>query len=187
MKHKTLRKPTQDSGFKNQERGFTIVEVLITSLIFSIIGMSVSAIFVQIVSLQRRTLATQKIQDNSLFVLEVMSRDIRVSRIANQESPNCDLTTLTITHPSKGAVVYRVNNGSVEKNENGGAFLAVSTPSVNFARMNFCVKGSLANDKQTPRVAILTTVENRTGKEIIQINLQTSVSSRDVIDEFSYP
>ncbi len=172
---------------KNSQSGFTIVEVLVASLIFSIIAMSVSAIFVQLIGLQRRALATQKIQDNALFVLEMMSRDIRVSRIINQESPNCDLTTLALTHPSKGAVIYRVNNGSVEKSEGGGAYLAISTPSVNFARMNFCVKGSLANDNKTPRVAILTTVENRTGKEILQINLQTSVSSRDVLDEFSYP
>ncbi len=172
---------------KNSQKGFTIVEVLVTSLIFSMIGISVSTIFVQIVSLQRRALAIQKIQDNSLFALEMMSRDIRVSKIVNQESPNCSLTTLTITHPSKGTIIYRANNGSVEKSENGGAFLAVSTPSVNFSRMNFCVKGSAVNDNQTPRVAILTTVENRTGKEIIKINLQTSVSSRDVLDEFSFP
>lgn len=174
-------------AIKNSQKGFTVVEVLVTSLIFSIIAMSVSAIFVQLIGLQRRALATQKIQDNSLFVLEMMSRDIRVSKIANQESPNCDRTTLTITHPIKGSIIYRVNNGSVEKSENGGAYLAVSTPSVNFSRMNFCVKGSAANDNQTPRVAILTTVENKTGKEILQINLQTSVSSRDVLDEFSNP
>ena len=174
-------------NIKKSQAGFTIVEVLVTSLIFSIIGMSVSAIFVQIVGLQRRALVTQKIQDNALFVLEMMSRDIRVSKIADQESPNCDLATLTITHPSKGTVIYRANNGSVEKSESGGAFLAVSTPSVNFSRMNFCVKGSLTDDNKTPRVAILTTVENRTGREIIKINLQTSVSSRDVLDEFSFP
>lgn len=172
---------------KNSQSGFTIVEVLVTALVFSMIGISISTIFVQVVNLQRRALATQKIQDNSLFALEVMSRDIRVSRIANQESANCSLTTLTMTHPIKGVVIYRLNNGSIEKSENGGVYVAMSTPSVSFSRMNFCVQGSLANDNKPPRVAILTTVENRTGREIVQISLQTSVSSRDVLDEFSYP
>ncbi|MBI2062172.1 MAG: prepilin-type N-terminal cleavage/methylation domain-containing protein [Candidatus Yanofskybacteria bacterium] len=169
------------------KNGFTIVEVLVSSLVFSIIAMSISAIFVQIIGLQRRTLANQKIQNDSLFVLEMMSRDIRVSRIASQESPNCDLTTLTITHPTKNTIIYRVTNGYVEKSENGGSFLTISSQDVNFTRMNFCVKGSGINDNQTPRVAILTTVENRTGQEILKINLQTSVSSRDVLDEFQYP
>lgn len=172
---------------KTHEKGFTIVEVLVSSLIFSIIAMSVSAIFVQLIGLQRRVLANQKIQNDSLFVIEMMSRDIRVSRIADQESPNCDLAILTITHPSKGTVIYRVSNGYIEKSENGGSFITISNQNINFSRMNFCVKGSGVNDNQTPRVAILTTVENRTGREILKINLQTSVSSRDVLDEFQYP
>ncbi len=171
----------------NSERGFTIVEVLVSSLIFSIIAISVSGIFVQIIGLERRGFAAQKIQNNALFILEMMSRDIRVSRIANQEAPNCDLATITMTHPSKGAVIYRVTSGTVEKSENGGAYAAISTSDVNFTRMNFCVVGSGVNDRQTPRVAILTSVQNRTGKEILQINLQTTVSSRDVSDEFQFP
>ena len=171
----------------NFEKGFTIVEVLVSSLIFSIIAISVSGIFVQVIGLERRGFAAQKIQDNSLFVLEMMARDIRVSRIANQESPGCSLAVLTMTHPSKGIVIYRVNGGIIEKTEGGGPWAALSTSDVNFTRMNFCVVGSGTNDNQTPRVAILTSVQNRTGKEILQINLQTTVSSRDVSDEFQAP
>ncbi len=171
----------------NSERGFSLVEVLVSSLIFSIIAISVSGIFVQVIGLERRGFAAQKIQDNALFVLEMMSRDMRVSRIANQESPGCSLTTITMNHPQKGVVVYRVTSGAVEKSENGGAYAAISTSDVNFTRMNFCVVGSGIGDHQTPRVAILTSIQNRIGKEILQINLQTTVSSRDVSDEFQAP
>ena len=94
---------------EKKETGFTIVEVLVTSLIFSIIALSISAIFVQIISLQRRAIAVQKIQDNSLLSLEEMSRDIRVSRISDQESPNCTSTSITLAHPVKGTLMYRVN------------------------------------------------------------------------------
>lgn len=171
----------------NFEKGFTIVEVLVSSLVFSIIAVSVSGIFVEIIHLERRGFAAQKIQNNALFVLEMMSRDIRVSRIANQESPGCTLTTIIMTHPQKGAIVYRVTNGTVEKSENGEAYTAISTSDVNFTGMNFCVVGSLINDRKTPRVAILTSIQNRTGKETLQVNLQTTVSSRDVSDEFQNP
>ena len=175
-------------NFKNKKQsGFTIVEVLVTSLIFSIIAITISAIFVQIINLQRRGISIQKIQTNSLFVLEMMSRDIRVSKIANQESPNCSLTTITITHPSKDVIVYRATNGFIEKSESGGAFVAISGSDVNFSRMNFCVTGSGTNDNQTPRVAIITTAENKTGKEILKINFQTTVSSRDLFDELQSP
>ena len=170
-----------------KQSGFTLVEVLVSSVIFSIIAVAVSSIFVQTLNLQRRGAAAQKIQDNALFVLESMSRDIRVSAITDQESPSCAATTLTITHPTKGAVIYRLNGDVVEKSEGGSSYVAISGSDVSFTRFNFCVTGSLQNDNKTPRVAILSTVQNKSGREILEVNLQTTVSSRDEIDEFQFP
>ncbi len=169
------------------EAGFTIVEVLVTSLIFSIIAMTVSAIFIQIINIERRGLIVQKIQDNALLVLEEMSRDMRVSRISNQESSNCAATAITLIHPLKGTVAYRVSGGIVQRSVNGGSYDDISGSNVNFARMNFCILGSLANDNQSPRVSTVTSVQNRTGREILEINLQTTTTSRNFIDEFSFP
>ena len=169
------------------ENGFTVVEVLVTSLIFSIMAMAVSAIFIQIINLERRAFAIQKIQDNALLVLEEVSRDMRVSRISNQESSNCTATTITLIHPLKGTVIYQVSAGTVQRSVNGGNLIDVSGSDVNFTRMNFCILGSLANDNKSPRVSIVTSVQNRTGKEIMQIDLQTTTTSRDLIDEFSFP
>ena len=172
---------------RKKEVGFTVVEVLVTSLIFSIIAMAVSAIFVETLSLQRRLSASQKIQDNAIFVLESMSRDIRVSAISNQESPGCTANTLTVIHPVKGDVVFRMTNGVIEKSQAGGPFVAISGSDVKFSRFNFCITGSLQNDNKTPRATILTTVENVSGREVLEVNLQTTVSSRDEINEFSFP
>jgi len=168
-----------------KEGGFTIIEVLITSLVFSVIAIAISSIFIETLSLQRRASASQKIQDNAIFVLESMSRDIRVSSIFNQESSNCLANTLSITHPVKGSIVFRLNGGVIEKQTGSGeAFVAISGSDVKFSRFNFCITGSLSTDNKTPRVAILTTVENVSGREILEVNLQTTVSSRDVASEF---
>lgn len=169
------------------ESGFTIVEVLTTSLIFSIIGLSISAIFIQTINLERRGFAVQKIQDNALLVLEEMSRDIRVSRILNQDSSDCSANSLTLTHPLKGTVVYQTSNGIVQRRVGGESYVDVSASNINFARMNFCILGSLANDNQSPLISIITSVQNRTGKDIVQINLQTTVISRNFADEFQSP
>ena len=171
----------------NKQSGFTIVEVLVTSLIFSIIAMTVSAIFIQIINIEKRGLAVQKIQDNALLVLEEMSRDMRVSRVADQEAPGCTATAITLIHPLKGTVVYQTSGGIVQRSVNGGSYVDVSGSNVNFTRMNFCFLGSLANDNQSPRVTIVTSIQNRTGKEIMQIDLQTTVTSRDVFSEFQNP
>lgn len=169
---------------KSSEKGFTIVEVLVTSLIFSIIALAVSAIFVQIINIERRGFAVQKIQDNAIITLEEMSRDIRVSEISNQDSVNCSATTITLLHPSKGTVVYRVNDGTVQRSVGGGNYTDISSSNVNFIKMNFCILGSLINDNQSPRVAIVTSIQNQTGKEILQIDIQTTTTSRNVPDEF---
>lgn len=174
-------------NIKKTQAGFTIVEVLVTSLIFSIIAITVSAIFIQIINIERRGFAIQKIQDNALLVLEEMSRDIRVSRIPNQESSNCTATSIALVHPIKGAVDYQVSSGIVQRRVSGGSYIDVSGSNVNFTRMNFCILGSLTNDNQSPRITIVTSVQNRTGKEILQINLQTTTTSRNFVDEFSYP
>ena len=166
------------------ENGFTVVEVLVTSLIFSMVAITVSAIFIQIINLERRGFTVQKIQDNALLVMEEMSRDIRVSRISNQDSANCSAATITLVHPLNGTVVYQTNNGTIQRSVNGGSFVDVSGSNVNFTRMNFCILGSLANDNQSPRITIITSVQNRTGKEILQIDLQTTITSRSVLDEF---
>lgn len=176
----------QNNPRRKKEGGFTLVEVLVTSLIFSIIALAVSSVLVQALNLQRRGTAAQKIQDNALFVFENMSRDIRVSAVSNQNS-NCSASSLTINHPSKGVIDFRLNAGVIEKREAGGSFYAISGSDVSFSRFNFCVTGSVQNDNKTPRVAILATVQNATGREILKINIQTTVSSRDEIDEFSFP
>lgn len=172
--------------FKSKEAGFTIVEVLVTSVVFSIIALTVSAIFVQALNLQRRGAASQKIQNNALLVLESMSRDIRVSSISDQESPSCTATTITLDHPVKGIVAYRLNNGVVEKNESGSGYVPISGTNVNFSRLNYCIVGSLQDDNKTPKVTIISTIESIGGREVIKINIQTTVSSRDTINEFQF-
>lgn len=165
--------------------GFTIIEVLVATFLFSIITIEVSAIFVQVVNLERRGFAIQKIQENALFALELMAREIRVSQITTVDN-NCTASSLDIVHPVNGNVSYVLNNGVIQRIADGVTTNLTSSDVV-FVRLNFCVKGAPSNDNQTPRVAILTSIQNKTGKEIFQFDLQTTVSSRDVRSEFQNP
>lgn len=168
---------------KEPEKGFTIVEVLVASFVFSIIAIGISSIFIGILQNERRAFAAQKIEENAMFVLEMMARDIRVSKIENQEDLNCGLTVLTIAHPVKGTVVYDLNAGIVRKTE-GGTTVDISSSAINFTRMNFCVRGSGVTDQKQTVVTIISSIQNRTGKETIKFDVQTSVSSRSVETEF---
>lgn len=166
-----------------KEGGFTIVEVLVSTFVFSIIAITVSGLFVQILALERKSFAAQKIQENGLFIMELMSREIRVSQIQNQDSSNCTATSLTIIHPVNGTVIYALNGGALQRTA-GGVTTDLSSSTVAFSRLNFCITGSNPTDGQQARVAILASIQNKTGREILTASLETTVSSRDVQTEF---
>ena len=167
----------------NSQEGFTIVEVIISAFVFSIIVTVTSGLFVQILALERRAFASQKIQENGLFIMELMSREIRVSQIQNQDSLNCTATTLTIIHPVNGTVTYSLTNGVLQRIA-GGVTTDLSSSTVAFSRLNFCIMGSGPTDDQQARVAILASIQNKTGREILTTSFETTVSSRDVQTEF---
>ncbi|MEK9158293.1 MAG: prepilin-type N-terminal cleavage/methylation domain-containing protein [Patescibacteria group bacterium] len=162
--------------------GFTIVEVLVTTFVFSVIATVTAGLFIQVLAVERRAFAAQKIQENGLFINELMSREIRVSQIQDQESPSCSLTSLTIIHPVNGAVTYSLANGVLQRTADG-VTTDLSSSSVAFSRLNFCVIGSGPADLQQSRVTIVASIQNKTGREILTTNLETTVSSRDVDTE----
>lgn len=177
---------------KKNQQGFTIVEVLVSTFVFSIIMVGVGAIFVQILILQRRGSGAQKVQENMLFTLELMAREIRVSKIENQDSPNCDRTMLTILHPVNGTVTYTLANGAITRSVGLGAPPGPMTSTeVDIQRLNFCVMGTTVTggvgDRKQARVATILQVKSKTNRaeDSVTFDIQTSVVSRDNVTEFT--
>ena len=161
--------------------GFGIVELIVATFVFSIMSVIVATNFVDVLNLQRRGFAAQVIQEESLFAFEMMTREIRVSQIQSPDDPNCNTTSLTIGHPINGSTVYSVSGGVINKTA-GGNTVPITSTKVNFSRFNFCIRGAGVDDKQ-PRVTIISSVRP-VGGENLQFDIQTSVSSRDVREEF---
>jgi len=162
------------------QRGFGIVELIVTTFVFSIMSIIVATNFVDILELQRRGFAAQIIQEESLFAAEMMTREIRVSQIQGPDNPSCVLTSLSIDHPVNGPTVYSVSGGVIRKTVGGNTF-PITSSKVNFSRLNFCIMGSGIDDEQ-PRVTIIASVLPTSG-EALQFDIQTSVSSRDLREE----
>lgn len=167
-------------SIKNDQRGFTIVELLVTILVFSIMLIIVATGFVDMLKLQRRGFDAQAIQENTLFALEMMTREIRVSQIQSPDDLGCNLTSLIILHPINGLTVYSVSGGVISKTVGGNIF-SITSSKVKFSRLNFCVMGA-GIDNEQPRVAIIASVQPTDGEDI-QFDIQTSVSSRDLREE----
>ncbi len=63
----------------NIEKGFTLIEMLMTVFIFSIVFGSASALFVSAVRNQSRALASQQLLSETSFIMEYMGRAMRMA------------------------------------------------------------------------------------------------------------
>ena len=61
------------------DKGFTLIELLISVVIFSIIIAIVSGVFISTLKVQQRVLATQQLLDQTGYLMEYMSRSIRMA------------------------------------------------------------------------------------------------------------
>lgn len=175
----------------SKQKGFTLIELMISIFVFSIIALVVGGLFVQILGLERRSFAAQNIQENGLYAMELMSREIRVSQVQSfdqtpaGDSTDCSLTSLTIRHPVNGIVTYKLDalRGVLTRTTSEGTADLTSTD-VTFSRLNFCLLGSSPNDQKQVRVGIIMSLQSGAGNNLQTANLETTVSSRDVQTEF---
>ena len=168
--------------FKADNRGFTIVEIVVTIFIFSIMVVLVTSIFARAIALERRIVAAQRVQENATFLMESMAKEIRVSAIVNQDATTCTATTLTLNHPVYGTIIYSLDiSGNIQRQATLTEI--VSSSDVQFTRMRFCIFGSSPIDQMTPRVTIIFSLKNRVGSANIVADLQTTVVSRDITSE----
>jgi len=174
----------------SKSEGFTLIEVTVTILVFSIIAILISSIFVRAIELERRTVLAQRLQENATLVLESMAKELRVSGITGPDSANCTATTLTMSHPtacneSPCNVTYSLNAGNIQRQATFTSI--VNSSEVEFTRFNFCITGSNFNDDQSPKVTILLSLRTKKGSPPLDVDLQTTVTSREIRTELQNP
>lgn len=169
--------------FKN-EAGFTLIEVTVTILVFSIMMTLVAGIFVKAVELERRTVWSQRVQENSTLIIESMAREIRVSNITSGDSVNCSATTLSMVHPVYGNITYSLQGQNIQK-QVGSVNGLINSSDVQIANLKFCITGSGANDDQPSKITILVSIKSSKGSPPVSANLETTVTSRDITSELT--
>lgn len=159
--------------------GFTLVETLTTVTIFSLVVVIFGAVFAQAINIQRRAFNMQQVSENAQFVLESMAKEIRYSQIAGASNncPSGSTTSLSIIHPVNGAVTYALSGTAIQRTVGGNQTL-VSSNTVEFVSLRFCLQGIEGGDQRQPRVTILAKARSRNALQQETIDLQTTVSQR---------
>jgi prepilin-type N-terminal cleavage/methylation domain-containing protein len=84
-----MRTPSQIiRDYKNGRKGFTLVEVIIASSIFTVVSLIGVEIFVNVVRIQKRIYLENAIYEDGRFMMERLSREIRQNAIDYEEYYN---------------------------------------------------------------------------------------------------
>lgn len=163
------------------KKGFTLIELIVAVFIFSVLMMVAAGSFVSALSLQRRALNIKKIEENGRFVLELMTRELRVASPINTANTNCPVSgasVISFQHPVNGAIEYSLSGTQVQRRVESVVTM-ISNPDVEATRLVFCITGNTENDNRQPRVTILLSFKSGgLGAQAATIDLQTAVSQR---------
>lgn len=177
---------SQNLKFKNYQAGFSLIETTVSIMVFSIVVVLIGSIFARALELERRTVWSQRVQENSTLILESMAKEIRVSQVISADSTNCSATSLVLNHPTACSgsacnVTYALSGTNIQRQAAFSSF--VNSLDVQITRLNFCITGSGDTDKKPEKVTILMSIRSVNGSPPVSVNLETSVTSRDITSE----
>lgn len=164
--------------------GFTLVEILTTTLIFSLVVIVFSSTFISSSRLQKRAFNIQQVEENASYILESMAKEIRVSNVSGPDTncPSSPASNLIIDHPANGHIIYSLSSNAVHRNVNGQDSV-ISSNTVEFTRLQFCILGTAIGDGKQPRVTILAGIRSKNTLQRSSIDIQTAVSQRFLTDQ----
>lgn len=208
FKYKKLEVNGQMSNVKCRQRGVTLVELIVVLAVFAIVIGAAVDIFISIVQHQRRILAQQEFSNQISYVMEYMSRSMRMS--IKDTAGTClsgspgSLYALTRYNESSTfyeGIKFIANNGVCQEffldRAGGGAVLKEmkyglldsqsilsSKFIVNYARFiingNKNITAATQNDLLQPRITMVLSIDTQIiGTQQTKI-FQTTVSQRNL-------
>jgi len=183
---------------KKKERGFTLVEMMVSVGIFAVVVMAIVGALLSLVDSNRKAQALKSVMNNLNFALENMGRNLRVGYDFHCEEDIAPTNpTVPQSCPSGGVLIafesqygdtsdpddqfiYRFNNGRIEKSDDSGAtFIAITSEEVNITDAKFFVTGTTIRDQYQPRVVMTIRGSAGVDKRVeTSFSIQSTVSQR---------
>jgi len=181
-----------------KNKGFSLIEVLVSVSIFGIIIAGPTGLFVLSLRNQNMSLALGETIDNTSHAVEYMSRALRMARKDrigscitqnyNYENPGADSSKIRFLSYqgycqefslSGNQIMQRKSSDGTSANFGSGAYLTSDDLSIN--NFQFLIVGGGQNDNLQPRITIVFNIaKTSAGIGLPSINVQTTVSQRNL-------
>lgn len=178
-------------------KGFTIIEVVVASLIFVILITTSFGIFTFITKQQSQILGRQELLNQASYALEYM---VRALRFAQKDEIGICLSQKGLNYENPGGEISRIKFiNHLEDDICQEFFLEQETNSLKVAKgveiypllsdkfqvvnLKFKLFGQLETDSFQPRVTIFLEAKKRGREPQPRIKLQTTISQRNLDEE----
>ncbi len=176
-----------------KNKGFTLIEILITVSIFSIVIGAMSGVFSSVLKNQRWNLSVQELVDSASYNLEYISRTLRMAiKQTDDLSPclsqnglnyelNADKNRITfLSYQGECCQIY-LQNGRIFQ-QKGTEILPLTPANLDVPSLTFNLIGGADTDNWQPRVTINFILGNKTLKpeEKAELRAQTTISQREL-------
>lgn len=181
------------------EEGFSLLEILMSMLVFNLMILAIGGIFTQMINGQRAAIVGKNIGENMSYTLEVMAKELRAAKrdhflgtrdcteavdgveVADHRIYSTSTTAGELTFQNKNGecVKYYLSGDTlmVERVSSFSSVVASTTSSqIGINKFDFVITD---NDTSQPRVTLMIEAEGKNksvGKQVVR--LQTTVSSR---------
>ena len=183
-----------DKDFKTNQKGFTLIEALVATAIFSVAVVSIVGIYLFTVRINRRVNVIRTAAENSRFITEYLTKEIRngkVDYVGPVASAQC--STIATSGPSLAILnidgdhecFYLLGTDLMFAKNAGGTPLTASKlndPAVKILTLNFYVTPTTnpftaAGSCITPQVTIIGTLQATNGVQNSEtIPFETTIS-----------
>ncbi len=168
---------------KQKTKGFTLVELLVGVAIFALIGGIVSGILVSGLRAQRKSLSYQELLDQTSYLMEYISRSVRMAKKDTdgscvEKNLNYQKTSAGIKFKNYQSVCqeFYLSGNQLKENKAGNVYDLTS----NDLQVTFFNIGPSdtwgQDDNFQPRVTLLLAIQ---GEEQSKIKIQTTISQRN--------
>lgn len=167
--------------------------------IFSLLVGSLSSIFVQALQSQRKTLATQEVLEQTSYILDYMSRALRMAKkdVTGSCTGGPDYITYITTssrtlggQPFNGPGIKFLNSSficqeffldnassTLKESQSGAAPVDLTSKNIKINSFSIYYTGTHQNDTIQPKVTFFLDIE---GKNQARIKVQTTISQRNL-------
>jgi prepilin-type N-terminal cleavage/methylation domain-containing protein len=186
MKSKHSKFKIQNSTFNNQ--GYTLVEILVAITIFAILIAGPTGLFVSSLRSQTRSLALRETIDNTSYMVEYISRALRMARkdlVGDCINPGANYE---ITYSGHGirfknykgeCQEFYLDGGQLKENKDGNV-LPLTSDNLEISIAKFQGFGQYQGDNFQPRITMLFEIAKKGVLDFPETRIQTTISQRNL-------